>query len=299
MRSRYYLLLTALLGALLSLPGCQRQVVSTSKADLEITVSIAPQEYFLKRVGGERVAVTVMVQPGASPATYEPKPAQLRALSRADAYMSIGVPFEDAWLERISSANPDMLIVDTARGIQRRPMETRSDQGSQGDGERANLDPHIWLSPRLVRIQAQNIAGTLIDLDPAHRADYEANLQLFLADVDALENDIRGTLTGVKSRKFMVFHPSWGYFADDFGLEQLAIEIGGQEPSAQELAELITEAREEKIHVILAQPEFSTKAAETIAQEIDGEVLKISPLAEDWPANLRSVAQTFAEALGQ
>ena len=299
MRSRYYLLLTALLGMLLILPGCQRQVVSTSKANLEITVSIAPQEYFLKRVGGERVAVTVMVQPGASPATYEPKPAQLRALSRADAYMSIGVPFEDAWLERISSANPDMLIVDTARGIQRRPMETRSDQGSQGDGERANLDPHIWLSPRLVRIQAQNIAGTLIDLDPAHRADYEANLQLFLADVDALENDIRGTLTGVKSRKFMVFHPSWGYFADDFGLEQLAIEIGGQEPSAQELAELITEAREEKIHVILAQPEFSTKAAETIAQEIDGEVLKISPLAEDWPANLRSVAQTFAEALGQ
>ena len=299
MRSRYYLLLTALLGMLLILPGCQRQVVSTSKANLEITVSIAPQEYFLKRVGGERVAVTVMVQPGASPATYEPKPAQLRALSRADAYMSIGVPFEDAWLERIAGANPDMLIVDTARGIQRRPMETRSDQGSQGDGERANLDPHIWLSPRLVRIQAQNIAGTLIDLDPAHRADYEANLQLFLADVDALENDIRGTLTGVKSRKFMVFHPSWGYFADDFGLEQLAIEIGGQEPSAQELAELITEAREEKIHVILAQPEFSTKAAETIAKEIDGQVLKISPLAEDWPANLRSVAQTFAEALGQ
>ena len=95
----------------------------------------------------------------------------------------------------------------------------------------------------------------------------------------------------------MVFHPSWGYFARDFGLEQIPVEVGGQEPSAQELAELIARAKEENIRIIFAQPELSTQDAETIAKEIGGEVLLVSPLSPDWLENLREVAQTFAEAL--
>ena len=262
--------------------GCGPAATPDSLGKIRVAVSILPQQYFVERIGGEHVAVNVMVLPGASPATYEPKPEQLKALSQADAYMSIGVPFEKAWLERIASANPDLLMVDTTQGI-----------------ERVGDDPHIWLSPKLVKVQAQTIYNALAQLDSTHKAEYQANLNGFLVDIDALDTEIRTTLAGVKSRKYMVFHPSWGYFARDYDLEMISIEIGGQEPSAAELADLIGEAREEGIKIIFAQPEFSTRDAETIAREIGGEVLLISPLALDWLDNLRKAAGVFAKALGQ
>lgn len=273
---------------------------------LYVTVSILPQEYFVERVGGERVKVNVMVEPGSSPATYEPKPEQLRALSDAVAYFSIGVPFEDAWLDRIAAANPDMVVVDTAAGIERMALRTHhhhDDDADHNDHDEDHghvegaPDPHIWVSPRLVKVQAKNIYAGLVQLDPENEAEYRANLDAFLDDISALEADIEATLTGLQADKFMVFHPAWGYFAADFGLEQIPIEVGGQEPSARELAALIEKAREENIKVIFAQPEFRTSDAETIAEEIDGEVLLISPLAPDWLNNLRQIAQTFAEVL--
>lgn len=266
------------------LSGCGPDEQPTSSAALNVTVSILPQKYFVERIGGENVAVNVMVLPGESPATYEPKPDQLRALSEAQAYVSIGVPFENAWLARISSANPDMLMVDTTQGIER-----------LGDPE--HPDPHIWLSPRLVKIQAQTIYEALAQLDPEHQATYQANLERFLEDIDALDADIRSTLSGLEQRKFMVFHPSWSYFARDYDLEMIPIEIGGQEPSAAELAALVERAQEEDIRVIFAQPQFSTEKAQTIAAEIGGEVLLIDPLALDWLDNLRRVAETFADVL--
>jgi len=162
-----------------------------------------------------------------------------------------------------------------------------------------NPDPHIWLSPSLVKIQAQTIFEALVELDPRHEADYRANLESFLGDIDALDAQIREALAGMENRKFMVFHPAWGYFARDYGLEMIPIEVGGQEPSAAELASLIVEAREGGITVIFAQPEFSSRDAETIAGEIGGEVLLISPLAPDWLDNLGRIAKTFAEVLGR
>ena len=265
--------------------GCASGATEQPTRALNVAVSILPQKYFVERVGGEHVTVNVMVLPGESPATYEPSPAQLRALSGADAYFSIGVPFENAWLDRITSANDEMVMVDTTEGIER--IE-----------EGGNPDPHIWLSPSQVRIQAATIAEALAGADPAHAEVYEANLTALLEDIDVLDAEIRETLVGVEERRFMVFHPSWQYFAQDYGLEMIAIEVGGQEPSAAELARLIDTAKEEGIEVIFAQPEFSTEAAETIAGEIGGQVLLISPLAEDWLDNLRRVTETFAQHLG-
>ena len=115
--------------------------------------------------------------------------------------------------------------------------------------------------------------------------------------IDELDGQIRQTLAGVSNRKFMVFHPSWGYFAHDYNLEMIPIEIGGQEPSAAELAELIAEAKKEDIRVIFVQPEFSSQAAETIANQIGGEVIKISPLEANWLENLRNFSQTFTQVL--
>jgi len=268
-----------------------------------------PQKYFVERVGGEYVSVNVMVEPGASPATYEPKPEQLTALSEAAAYFSIGVSFENAWLDKIASANDEMMMVDTAAGIERVPIDAhykvelggRPESEAEGGstGLTTGRDPHIWLSPELVKIQSQNIYEAIVEIDPANEAEYKASLGSFLADIDELITDIEKTLVGIQSRKFMVFHPAWGYFGDDFELEMIPIEVGGQEPSAAELADLITTAKEEDIQVVFAQPEFSTRDAETIAKEIGGEVLLISPLAPDWLDNLRRVAKAFAEVLSQ
>lgn len=289
----------------LLLAGCAPAPQDPSAEALNVTVSIVPQQYFVERIGGDHVTVNVMVEPGSSPATYEPRPEQLKALADAVAYFSIGVPFENVWLDRIAEANQDMRIVDTAAGIDRLPMrahqhhddaDEHQDEADQGDVG-GPPDPHIWLSPRLVKVQAQHIYAALAQLDPQNEAQYRANLDAFLEDITALEADIEGTLAGLQSHKFMVFHPAWGYFAADFGLEQIPIELGGQEPSARELAALIEHAREENIQVVFAQPEFRTSDAETIAQEIDGEVLLISPLAPDWLDNLRRVAQTFADVL--
>ncbi len=254
---------------------------------LNITVSIVPQQYFVERIGGEYVQVNVMVEPGASPATYEPKPEQMTALSNAAAYISIGVPFESAWLEKIQSANPEMMLVDTTQGIER--------QATPGGG----FNPHIWLSPALVKIQSQTIYNTLAELDPAHQDQFKANLEAFLTEIDKLDAEIRATLEKTASKKFIVFHPAWGYFARDYGLQEIPIEVNGQEPSAQELARLIQTAQAENIKIVFVQPEFSQEDAQTIAKEIGGEVLSISSLAPDWLANLQKVADTFAAVLNR
>ena len=295
---RSVLVLVAL--AMVALAGCASRESITGEEKLNLMVSIVPQQYFVERIGGDHVTVSVMVEPGNNPATYEPKPEQLKAVSSADAYFSIGVPFENVWLDRIAETNREMLMVDTIAGIERHPMAAHHHEGEEEedhDDAEGAPDPHVWVSPELVKRQSQAIYEALVQLDPDHQDTYRTNLDAFIADIDALEADIRDTLSDLDTDKFMVFHPAWGYFAEDFGLEQIPVEVGGQEPSAQELAHFIEEAHEEGIRVVFAQPEFSTKAAETIAQEIDGEVLLISPLAPDWLANMRKVAETFAEVL--
>jgi zinc transport system substrate-binding protein len=246
-----------------------------------VWVSIVPQEYFVERIGGERVVVEVMVPPGASPATYEPKPSQIESLANADLYVRIRVPFEEAWMSRIEAANQGMLIVDQSDGIERI------------DG----TDPHVWLSPRLAKTQADNIYQGLVEVDPGGEGFYRANLEAFLTDLDELDARIEETLSGLEVREFMVFHPAWSYFARDYGLTMIPVQIEGSDPSAAEMSELVQTARSHNIKVIFAQPEFSTRSADTIAEEIGGRVLLISPLAPDWLENLERVADTFAEVL--
>jgi len=141
------------------------------------------------------------------------------------------------------------------------------------------------------------IARELGELNPQRADYYNANLAEFTLDIEGLQSDIRASLEPLASRKFMVFHPAWGYFAREFGLEQIAIELGGTEPSASQLADLLDEARKEGIRVIFAQPEFSTRSAETIAREIGGAVILITPLEENWLTNMERVAQALTDNL--
>jgi len=255
-----------------------------------------PEKYFVERIGGELVSVNVMVGPGDSPHTYEPKPEQMAALSRSVIYFSIGVEFEGAWMDKIASANPKMRIVNLSDGIRKIQVAESINSIPQSDGQ-GEPDPHVWTSPALVKDMAQKIFEEISNLDPNNRMIYQSNLDNFLFDIDQLEKDIHASLDGLKEKRFLVFHPSWGYFAEEFGFEEIAIEIGGTEPSASELAAIIDIGKKEQIRVVFAQPEFSTQIAEYIANEIGGEVVLISPLAENWLENLRQVSQTFSKLL--
>lgn len=266
---------------------------------IKVFVSILPQAYFLTRVGGDRVDVSVMVGPGHSPATYEPVPRQMAELSKAKLYFRIGVPFENVWIERVGKANPDMRVIDTRHGIDLLPMKVHPHRGHPGDrihGEGLK-DPHIWLSPRLVKVQVRSICDALISEDPAHALLYQDNTTAFHRDLDALDADIAQALKNLRTRKFMAFHPAWGYFAQDYRLEQVPIEMEGKEPTARALGHLIEQANEEKIRVIFVQEQFSRKSAEAVARAINGKVIQMDPLARDYLHNMRKIASSFAEVM--
>jgi zinc transport system substrate-binding protein len=265
---------------------------------LRVFVSILPQKYFVEKIGGDLVEVAVMVEPGASPHTYEPKPKQMVALAKTNIYFAIGVPFETTWLEKIAVTNPNMLIVHTEAGIRKIPMKAEHRRSQLDEDHYGTKDPHVWLSPPLVMILAGNMLQAFVRVDPAHRSVYEKNHDSFMNELVALDAEIRAVFKGKgKDVEFMVFHPAWGYFAQAYGLEQVPIELEGKQPKAAELQSLIQYAKARGIKVIFAQPQFSWQAAQTIAKSIDGQIVFVDPLAADWDRNLRQVASKFKAAL--
>ncbi len=279
---------------------------------LSVFVSLVPQQYFVQRIGGSLVQTVVMVPPGSSPHAYEPKPEQMRALARAAAYFAIGVEFEKALLPKIEALHPGLRIVRTDAGIDKVPMLDRHHHshehepghghanGRELDHDHQNgLDNHIWLAPDLVRIQADNILKVLRELEPAHAGAFEANHAAFMDDLDRLDADIKEILNVERDSAFMVFHPAWGYFARQYGLRQIPVEVEGKEPKARDLQRLIDQARAEGIRVVFVSPQFSTRTAETIAQAINGQVVPVNPLAGDWLENMRMVADKFCLAMRQ
>jgi len=169
---------------------------------------------------------------------------------------------------------------------------------SHETGEEATegKDPHLWLSPRLLKIQAQTVADTLGQLDPAHKADYQRNLAALDGQLDQLDAQIRKMLAPARGKAFFVYHPAWGYFAQEYGLRQIALEQEGKEPSDQELTRLQQLARKEGIKVIFVQPQIASQSAQAAATAIHGRVEQIDPLAENIPANLLHAAQAIAQS---
>lgn len=293
-----------LLPALVLLIAC---CASTEAADvtpsLRVFASVLPVRYFIERVGGEDVRVEVMVLPGQSPATYEPRPRQVAALADADLYVRVGVPFEDAWMRRIRAANPRMEVLDLRDGLSLRPMEAHSHHDAanhdhanhdQTNDAHALLDAHVWTSPRLVQRMIARIRERLSVLDPDNADRYRAREQAFNQELQALDAELSERLRGAKQRAFMVYHPAWGYFADAYGLQQIPVEFEGKEPGAQRLAAVIEQARARDIHVIVVQPQFDQRAAARVARAIDGRVASVDPLSVDYAENLRALADLIA-----
>ncbi|NDV28374.1 metal ABC transporter solute-binding protein, Zn/Mn family [Desulfovibrio sp. JC010] len=294
------ILKTGILMTVITILSCSM----AAAGQLQTTVSIVPMKYFVKKIGGDNIKVNIMVKPGSSPATYEPQPKQMANLSKSEIYFAIGVPFEKAWLPRFKSANKKLEIVHLGQTVIHRAMKAHVHEHEEHHhGHQAKhheephiKDPHVWLSPPLVRTICQKVRNTLIEHDPANSQTYIDNYLKFAAEINKLDSDLleifskKGT-----SFKFMVYHPSWGYFADTYGLTQIPIEMEGKDPSPKELAQLIDLAKKNSAKAIFVQPQFSKKSAQTIADSIGAAVLVANPLAEDWADNLRRTAAALAK----
>lgn len=264
-------------------------------ARIELVVSVAPLKHFAERVGGEHVAVQSMVQPGHSPLTYDPTPRQMAGLAAARAYFRVGVPFENSWMDRIRAANPDLDIIDVRTGVDLIPVPGSGDEDSPRHGhDHGDMDPHIWLDPGIAAHITKTIRDYLIRIDPGSGNEYRENTDRFLSELSDLDREVRSLVEQGGSRKFLVFHPAWGYFARAYGLEQIAVEHEGKEPGPRSLALLLEMAAGEGIESIFVQEQFSSRTAEALAAGIGADVVSLDPLAEDYVANLLGAARAIS-----
>lgn len=280
-------LLAALAALLAACPAPPER--SASGGPLEVVVSVPPQAYFLERVAGHRVRTTILLPPGASPEIASPSPRQRVALTRADLVVLVGHPafaYELRHVLPVLERHPELSTVSMAAALD--PAEAFSADGHSHHGAG---DPHVWVAPRLVRAAAGAIAGTLTRLDPDGAPIYRRRLEAFRAEIDALDREIRRELDRSTGDAFLTYHPAWGHFAAQYGLEQMAIEEHGKEPSSRHLVELIEEARRRGIRTIFAQDGLPRRGAEAVAEEIGARVVTLDPLARDWPGTLRKLAR--------
>ncbi|MCJ7727019.1 MAG: zinc ABC transporter substrate-binding protein, partial [Actinobacteria bacterium] len=228
--------------------------------------------------------------------------------SKAKIYAKVGsgIEFELVWMDKIIKMNGEMLVVDCSRGVKLFSVSYKYgeaavyyeyDESDKAKSDLKGIDPHIWLSPANAKIMVENIYEGLVQIDPQRKEYYKKNLDSYLLELDKLDDEIVQAFSGKENKKIIVFHPTWAYFAKDYGIEQIPIEEDGKEPTAKGIEDLIRQAKEYNIKVIFASPEFSTKSAETVAREIGGEVFLVSSLKKDYLENMRKAAEAFAGAM--
>lgn len=277
--NRFFLIL--ILGMILS---CQTGKIE--KDSNLISVSILPEKYFIERIAGNDFKVNVLIPSGASPATYEPTPMQMKDVAKSVAYFKIGhIPFEKVWLDNLVEGAGEIKIVDLSKGIQLiRGKEKHGDHFHEG-----GIDPHIWSSLKSVKILSANLLQELIKLAPEKKELYEKNYQKFMSEIDLLDQSAEAAFQIKKGMSFMIFHPALSYFARDYGLKQITVELNGKEPSPTHMKNLVEKAKELGIRKVFVQKEFNADNARVIVAELKGEVVSINPLSEDWLTEMRRI----------
>jgi zinc transport system substrate-binding protein len=284
----------------LVLAACRPGAEPSAAGRFRVAVTVPPQACFVERIGGDRVDVEVMIPPGYSHVDYPLTPRRMAALSEARLYVKVGHPafeFEREQIDPFLAGVPGLLVVDMSRGMDLIEEGAEAHGHAGEDHGHAGGDPHVWVAPETVAVAARNIAAALIRIDPAHAGEYRANLRRFEAEIAGLDREIRARLGPHRGGKFMVYHPTWGYFARQYGLEQVAIEAEGKEPGAGRLIRLIDLARREDVKVVFVQSGFPRKSAQVIADAVGGRVVTADPQDRDWAEGLRRVAAELDEAL--
>lgn len=290
-----HLMLLAISAAALFLLGqISRKAVASSPLEpsgkIKVTVGIPPIAYLVSRIGGEHVSVTTLVQPGQSPHTFEPLPRQMLEIEATELYFRIGEPFEDQLLEKLRDTNEKLAVVNLHIG---------GNEHLHGADSSGAHDPHIWMSPVWALAAADSIADVLARHDSAHVDQYHANLDSFTHQMRQLDVSISDMLRPYAGRRVYVYHAGFRYFCERYFLKQIAFEEKGKEPGAKWLAEVTGMAKKDGVSILFAQPQYSFKPVETIAGEIGARVVLIDPLAEDYPDNLKKIADFFVASFGQ
>jgi len=275
------IILVLLLGIIMS---CESGKIE-KKTNL-ISVSILPQKYFIERIAGQDFKVNVLIPPGASPATYEPTPMQMKNVAKSVAYFKIGyIPFETVWLNNLIEGAGDIKLVDLSSGIKLiRGKEKHGDHYHEG-----GIDPHVWSSLKSVKIVSANLFQELVKMAPEKKDIYKKNYQQFLSELEELDQSAEALLIDKKGTSFMIFHPALSYLARDYGMNQISVELDGKDPSPTHMKNLVEEAKRLGIKQVFVQKQFNVENAKAIVGEIGGEVVLIDPLAEDWMAEMRRI----------
>lgn len=266
---------------------------SAEQAKPAITVSILPQKTFVEKIAGDDVDIQLLVPPGASPESYSLLPSQLKKVSQSQIWFRIGyLGFELSWSDKIAEISQSLQVVNLSEGLDLViGEETRHGDHIHYKG----VDPHTWLSPALVKQMAKKMAEVISGLIPEKSSEYQANYEKFAAEIDELDKKIREALKDHQGRSFIIFHPSLTYFARDYGLIQHSLESEGKEPTPQHMAEVVDLAQKENIRVIYIQNEFDKEHARVFAEEINGKILEVKPLSDDWKENLMEMTTQFID----
>lgn len=281
-----------------------------------LTVTIEPQRFFLDQMVGELFTINTLVPPGSSPETYEPAPSVMIDMADSDIYFMVGdLGFENAWSTRLKVNNPEVTIVNCSDGIER--MEGHDHSHCEGElhhdhgdhhhdhGEdhahshaavhaHSGIDPHVWSSPQATKIVVENMLKSVVELDPENEETIRANYAALTNRIDRTDSLIKETLKDIPSRSFIIYHPALGYFARDFGLQQVSIEFEGKSPSPAQIKEIVDLARKENINTIFIERGFDTKNASVVAKEIGAEIFEIDPLRYEWDEELLRIATILA-----
>jgi zinc transport system substrate-binding protein len=290
--------------------GEATQVAEIESEPIQIAVSIVPQATVAKAIGGEYVDVVTMIPPGNSPANYAPTQKEMAQLSESRVYFSIGVPTEGVnIMPLLESGDYNLELVNLAKHVDavypaRYFSEDHEDHDHEDHGEKEGdshdhdgRDPHIWLSPKRIRVMAEEMAATLVRVDPGHEPVYKENLDLFLTRLSGVEKDLDEMLGDMKDASFLIYHPSLGYFADEYGLKMLALENEGKAATVQGMAGVIDFALEHHIKTVFYQAEFDSKQAELLAQEIGGQAVQVNPLSENLVDNLKEMGTLIKNSI--
>lgn len=308
---KYYVLIAVVLSiGLVCLTGACRPSTTSGDADggasdaavsVRTFASIAPLAGFVQRVGGDRVSVESLVQTGQSPHSYQATARQAARLGGADLFFSLGLPFEHMLLKKLRQADSGVRVVDLREGLELLSADHQCSHDDHAghacsDGE---LDLHVWMSPSAAIQMVRTIRDALVEVDPAGVGTYDENAQGFVSELETVRDEIAAQLSPYRGETFLVFHPAFGYFGREFGLEQQAIEIEGKSPSMRQLEQIIRQARADNVHVIFVQPQFPQDSADLVARQIGGTVVRIDPLSVDYLANLRDIADKLAADLAR
>jgi zinc transport system substrate-binding protein len=290
MQKYLFILLTLLLAV-----ACNGSSRNRDEARKQLlTVTIEPQRYFLEQLVGEDYSVNTLVPPGTSPESYEPSPSVMIDLGKSAIYFRVGdLGFEKAWSARLAENNPNVKIVNCSAGIELMagdPPDQEQVDHAGHDHTHEALDPHVWSSPRAMRIFVRNMLDALVEANPERAETYRENYLRLSEKIDAVDSTLTALLETAPSRSFIIYHPALGYLARDYGLRQHSIEFEGKNPSPAQLKELIDLARREKINTLFVQRGFDLKNGEVIAREIGAELFEIDPLRYEWDEELIRIA---------